>query len=238
MIEPLTFDELRSLREDGPVNVFMLDHDPALAARAHVDRHVVKMILETAQLLSTAWHCLSNEAWFPLADDPADDPAETVTPWIANIVHPACRDGSTPRPVFKAEGEVPYAHWELFSQKVYTRTHQDHPSAVWARSLGGNYSWLWKLGIALCDEYKYRYGKTHATLPVLWTLEALPPPLVESAGQWDEAPPVMPEEVRVVRDGYYDAVSSYRNYYANSKVRLYSWTRRGPPAWLKVPQNA
>jgi hypothetical protein len=36
------------------VNIFALDTDPALAAQAHCDRHVVKMILESAQLLSTA----------------------------------------------------------------------------------------------------------------------------------------------------------------------------------------
>lgn len=36
------------------MNIFALDTDPALAAQAHCDRHVVKMILESAQLLSTA----------------------------------------------------------------------------------------------------------------------------------------------------------------------------------------
>jgi len=37
-----------------PVNIFYLSRDPVEAARAQCDRHVVKMILETAQLLSTA----------------------------------------------------------------------------------------------------------------------------------------------------------------------------------------
>jgi len=36
------------------MNLFVLDRDPRLAARAHCDKHVVKMVLETAQLLSTA----------------------------------------------------------------------------------------------------------------------------------------------------------------------------------------
>jgi len=36
------------------MNIFMLDQDPATAARYHCDKHVVKMILESAQLLSTA----------------------------------------------------------------------------------------------------------------------------------------------------------------------------------------
>lgn len=36
------------------MNIFLLDTDPALAARYHCDKHVIKMPLECAQLLSTA----------------------------------------------------------------------------------------------------------------------------------------------------------------------------------------
>lgn len=35
------------------MNIFVLDYDPALAARAHCDKHVPKMILESTQMLST-----------------------------------------------------------------------------------------------------------------------------------------------------------------------------------------
>ena len=40
------------------MNIFFLDRDPRLAAEYHGDRHVVKMVLETAQLLSTAHRVL------------------------------------------------------------------------------------------------------------------------------------------------------------------------------------
>ena len=36
------------------MNIFYLHTEPKLCAQYHVDKHVVKMILETAQLLSTA----------------------------------------------------------------------------------------------------------------------------------------------------------------------------------------
>jgi hypothetical protein len=36
------------------MNLFYLDPDPKACAAAHCDKHVVKMIIETAQLLSTA----------------------------------------------------------------------------------------------------------------------------------------------------------------------------------------
>lgn len=47
------------------MNIFVLDSDPAIAARMHCDKHVVKMILELAQLLSSAHHMLDEN---PLSD--------------------------------------------------------------------------------------------------------------------------------------------------------------------------
>ena len=43
------------------MNIFYLDHNPVQAARAHLDKHVVKMILEYAQLLSTAHRVLDGK---------------------------------------------------------------------------------------------------------------------------------------------------------------------------------
>lgn len=40
------------------MNIFFLDRDPKVAAQYHCDKHVVKMILESAQLLSTAHRLL------------------------------------------------------------------------------------------------------------------------------------------------------------------------------------
>jgi hypothetical protein len=38
------------------MNIFVLDRNPFIAAEMHCDKHVPKMILETAQMLSTAHH--------------------------------------------------------------------------------------------------------------------------------------------------------------------------------------
>jgi hypothetical protein len=40
------------------VNIFMVDSDPVIAAQSLCNRHVVKMILESSQLLCTAHHVL------------------------------------------------------------------------------------------------------------------------------------------------------------------------------------
>lgn len=42
------------------MNIFVLDLNPVMCAKYHCDKHVVKMITETAQLLSTALH-LNNQ---------------------------------------------------------------------------------------------------------------------------------------------------------------------------------
>jgi Pyrimidine dimer DNA glycosylase len=50
------------------MNIFVLDNDPELCAHYHCDKHVVKMILETAQLLSTAHRVVDEGCLFPELD--------------------------------------------------------------------------------------------------------------------------------------------------------------------------
>jgi hypothetical protein len=44
------------------MNIFVLHDDPAIAASMSCDKHVVKMILETAQMLSTVAHSRGHRA--------------------------------------------------------------------------------------------------------------------------------------------------------------------------------
>jgi hypothetical protein len=43
------------------MNIFLLDRDPIKNAQYHCDAHCIKMILESAQLLSTAHHVLGGD---------------------------------------------------------------------------------------------------------------------------------------------------------------------------------
>ena len=45
------------------MNIFYLDTNPVTAAEYHCDKHVVKMILESSQMLSTAHRILSGEEY-------------------------------------------------------------------------------------------------------------------------------------------------------------------------------
>ena len=61
------------------MNIFHLDKDPNTCAKYHCDKHVVKMILETAQMLSTAYqrHFGFNDRLYKVAY-----PKHPMTLWV------------------------------------------------------------------------------------------------------------------------------------------------------------
>lgn len=86
------------------VNIFYIHTDPIIAAQQMVDRHVVKMILETAQLLSTAHRVLDgrmvvvpNENGRKMKRWVLSDDRETKLYVATHINHPSaiwCRETS------------------------------------------------------------------------------------------------------------------------------------------------
>ena len=45
------------------MNIFYLHKDPEISAKMHCDKHVVKMIIEYAQLMSTAHRILDGDEY-------------------------------------------------------------------------------------------------------------------------------------------------------------------------------
>lgn len=156
------------------MNIFFLSLDPDEAARLHCDKHVVKMILETAQLLYTAH-------------------------WVY-------------------ESPLP--------EGAYRKTHPNHPCARWVRESLANYTWLCRLGMALCAEYTFRYNKTHKTQGHLTWLSTHSPGGLVDVG-WTLPRLAMPEEYH---DN--DPVTAYRMYYVGAKSRLLAYTKRLAPDFL------
>ena len=179
------------------MNIFYLSNDPVEAAQAHLDKHVVKMILEYAQLLSTAHRII---------------------------------DGSE-RVVLSNSGRKKKV-WELNDQRdelLYSATHINHPSAIWARSSSCNYEWLYRLFCATCDEYTHRYGKIHVTDTKLRNvLKQHPKHIGKSVYGWLGPTPAMPDECKVAND----ALASYKRYYIDKKADMAKWTNREPPDWF------
>lgn len=174
------------------MNIFFLDKNPIMAATYQHDKHIVKMPLETAQILST---------------------------------------------VLRSKG--------LEYDWLYKPTHKMHKCVVWAASDWNNFYWLCRFGIALCDEYTYRYDKIHKSKQVIinclnvlyWVYER------KSLNSNKITPPAqaMPEKYQNV-----DPVVAYRNYYLFEKEFWYkrdkktnkiiskhlnTWTKRNQPNW-------
>jgi len=154
------------------MNIFILDNDVKKCAQYHVDKHVLKMVVETSQLLCGV-------------------------------------------------------HWVLGSEAPYKLSHKNHPCAIWARESLSNYVYLCELGLELCNEYTYRYGKRHKSLDViLWCI--INRPNIPDKG-FTEPAKAMPDEYKVD-----DVVQSYRNYYMGAKSGFAVWKMRDIPHWYKI----
>ena len=167
------------------MNIFYLSDDPTTAAQWQCDRHVVKMVLESAQLLSTAHRECDGDEW-------ADE----------------------------------------FG--LYKRTHKNHPSAVWARASTSHYRWLYRHFLALCGEYRYRYGKERKTWLKLGRALNESPDNCPVDG-WTCPPQCMPDEYK-----NYSCIKAYRDYYRLDKS-VNDWfcynRNRCRPWWLATDKE-
>ena len=153
------------------MNIFFLDFDTKKCAEYHCDKHVVKMILETAQLLC----------------------------------------GS---------------HWVTGSEAPYKLSHKNHPCAIWVRESLSNYLYLCDLGLELCKEYTYRYGKRHKSQDIIeWCL--VNKPNIHDV-DFTVPPIAMGDEFKIGND----VIESYRNYYIKAKSSFTVWKNRPIPDWL------
>lgn len=152
------------------MNIFILDKNPALAAKYQCDKHVIKMCLETAQILCTALQRYGVE---------------------------------TP----------------------YKAAHKNHPCTLWAGNSRANFLWLYLHGMALCEEYTKRYGKTHKSQAV-----------IEDAYSKVEVLPIagLTPFVQAMPDVYKNEcpVTAYRNYYLGEKLGFSTWKTQ-TPYWVK-----
>jgi len=154
------------------MNIFYLDKSPEKCAQYHNDKHVVKMILETAQLLCGAHWCVGKEA-------------------------------------------------------PYKLSHKNHPCSIWVRSSLENYLWLCELGMELCKEYSYRYGKRHKSQEIIEWCIINKPHIPDTPFQ--HPPQAMPPQYKV--NG--NSVKAYRNYYLGEKRGFSVWKNRKTPSWFR-----
>jgi hypothetical protein len=188
------------------MNIFYLHTDTKECAKQHLDKHVVKMILESAQLLSTA-HRLLDGIETPIEVRLYDD------------------DGVT----YKSRKKTIWLLGDSREPILYSATHRNHPSAIWARQSVENYNWLVDHFFALMAEYTHRYSKQHKCFGELSYMLQSPP---KNLQEYDmtQMPSCMAEEYIVSAD----PITIYRNYYKQGKSHLHKWTNRDKPEWINV----
>jgi hypothetical protein len=192
------------------MNIFALGLFPEDAAADTGDKHVVKMIVESAQLLCCAKsHCDFGGQQVPLE----------ALAWLVSDL-----------------------------EKTYKNAHKNHPCAVAVRRCRKAFTWVAELALALCAEYTLRYGKTHATEPLLMALasasidnptgEPFSPKTVVGTLPTRRGPIQLPlcvtsECVCYNAAGEPDVIQSYRRYYILVKAAILSWKKRKPPRWFR-----
>lgn len=106
------------------MNIFYLDANPQTCAQMHVDKHCVKMILEYAQLLSTAHRVLDGTESVRMSDSgrrtkcwTLSDSRESVLYNATHINHPSA--------VWVRQGRENYVYlWHLFVELCREYTHR------------------------------------------------------------------------------------------------------------------
>lgn len=196
------------------MNIFFLDSDPAVAARAHVDSHVVKMVLESAQMLSTAHRVLDGTR------------VRVPNPQAPNkFLSARLLPGETADVEFDEKTE----RWKLvINNKVcYQVAHANHPCSVWVRQTDANYYWLYRLMLELDLERRYRFNpEPSKSIRELAPFLANAPKNIRE-GAFTKPPQAMPEIYKST-----DPTVGYKNYYIHGKTRLAKWTKRSPPGWF------
>lgn len=189
---------------EAKINIFVLDKDPVKAAQMQCDKHVCKLTVESAQMLSTAHRIL--------------DGVEEMRP--------------------SKSGKRMVKYWRHrnpnLENVLYRVAHQNHPCTIWTMRSNNNYNWHYVHFAALCDEYKYRYGKTHLTDTKLREILSTPPTNID-VGYLTQQPLAMKSNPECM---FEDVVKSYRAYYQTKQDRFKMvWTKREIPEWFKVKRE-
>ena len=154
------------------MNIFVTDPSPTLSARCLPDKHIVKMPLETCQMLSI----VCSKKW-----------------------------GHDYGELHRINGE-PY--------KTEKGAFRNHPCTIWANACLENTWWLLAHGLALCNEYEHRYGKSHSCKNTLMEATTIIPLATDL---WHDVPSSFtfagPDEFKY--DTSIDIFTAYKRYVAS-----------------------
>lgn len=138
------------------------------------DKHVVKMVTEYGQLLSTAHRVLDGT--------PEKRPSKSGKRMVDHYI---------------VDGEAR-------ESLLYKVAHKNHPSAIWCRENNKNYRWLYEHFQATAKEYSHRYGREHLTYEKLGGQLWFSPRNINQVGPETVMPQCMPDYCKDedVTEGY------------------------------------
>jgi len=187
------------------MNIFAVNDDPRLAALELPDKLVPKMIVESAQMLSTAHRMLDGE--------------KTTR---------RSKSGKRMVPYYDLS-DIDYEAELIYMKAV----HFGHPCTKWTMESSANYEWHWEHLYALCKEYTYRYAtekepykNTKVERERLWYLKSLPTNIPKT-----KMTPFAQAMNHYPMCKHTDPIQAYRNYYHAAKP-FAKWQKgRVAPYW-------
>jgi len=128
-------------------------------------------------------------------------------------------------------GKTLRTYWEhpSLDTVLYKSVHEKHPCTVWTTETSENYNWHYQHFIALCDEYSFRYNRTHRCDELLRQLLLTAPTHIPVGLQtpWKLAMKDQPHLYAL------EPVSAYREFYKTKQHRFkMEWTKRKVPEWF------
>tara|TARA_R110002020_G_scaffold53057_4_gene148746 strand:- start:707 stop:1360 length:654 start_codon:yes stop_codon:yes gene_type:complete len=124
----------------------------------------------------------------------------------------------------------------------------NHPSTIWARQSIANFHWLYQHGMALCEEYTFRYGKIHGSQDRIIIGMRQREGINHSFPHSGLTPVTiaMDDSYRIentFNDEWDFVIESYRHYYLEGKWKMADWKREErrpdwfPANWFAVKHN-
>lgn len=184
------------------MNIFFVDRDPIVAAHMLCNKHVVKMITESAQMLSTCHRVLDGQ----LARGPS-------------------RSGKRQVPVYKLSDSN-------LDATLYKAVHFNHPCNIWLREDVHNYMWLVLHMDEMSKEYSRRYsGKVHKCDSLIPVFKNNFPRNIRNKEQTPPAI-AMPDDCKVANDAVQSYHNYYKKYKKEFAKWSYNGVEAAPPAWF------
>ena len=184
------------------MNIFYLDHDVKKCAEMHNDKHCVKMILEYAQLLSTAHRILDGTLSTGLTKTGRKKTVYALADHRDSILYSATHVNH------------PSATWVRQSDSNY-----DWLFSLF-QALMDEYTYRYGK-VHACTRLEMALARIPENIP--WAPFTEPTPAMPDDVKIPKAGP------RGML--HYDSIASYRNYYIKNKTHLAKWKNRSIPEW-------